>query len=127
MVLSGLAVFEMRALLLPKPLVAGTVLLASIAGPLVAAARGHIMMDRVVPYAGVLGVLGLIFFNVCISLGGYTTFEPFYPGRGHLEGPLLWWMAFAGVPVGSIVGGVLGCVVHRRRHGASSKDAELLL
>jgi len=110
-------VIGLRQTEVPKLRIASCVLLGSALGPFVAAVFGHVSLDRVVPYAGTLGVLGIVMFNVSLYLGVELGVEPFYPGRGNMQGPLLWMMCFAGVPVSAILGGVIGCVIHRRRRG----------
>jgi hypothetical protein len=118
---SGAAVFGLLELQVPKIQTAGFVLVASFTAPFVSAVRGHISMDRVVPFAGVLGVLAIVYFNICLSLGNYG-YGSFFPSRGDPKGPLLYLMAFGGVPTASVIGGVLGCYIDRKRRGGEDDD-----
>lgn len=125
MALAGVLGGALAGLGVPKVAVAGIVMVASFTGPFIAGSRGHISMDRAVPFAGVVGVMAVIFCNICLGIGSQGDF---YPGRGNPTGPLLYLMAFAGVPTFSVLGGVLGCVVDRRgRVEEIEDDAHLLL
>jgi hypothetical protein len=120
---SGAAVFGLLRVQTPELPVAGVVLLASLTAPFVSGARGHVAMDRVVPFAGMLGVLAIVYFNICLEFGSEGHF---FPGRGHMEGALLYLMTFAGVPTVSVLGGVLGCVVDKKRRGDEGDDHLLM-
>ena len=123
MTVSCAAVFGLLALEVPKLATAGFVLLASFTAPFVSGVRGHVAMDRIVPFAGVVGVLAIVCFNTCLSLGSY---DGFFPSRGNSQGPLLYLMAFGGVPTVSVLGGVLGCMIDRKRRGTEQDDHLLM-